>query len=508
MSPVGSDLDIRISRAMRDAQESQDASPFETIDTSELIKLCAIDNSLYEKTFFPKTVRQTSPDFHAEIDRAFASDSRFVSVMVFRGGAKTSKFRLFISKYVAYGIAHTILLVSNSQGHSTKSLEWIKRQVEFNTKWAQTYRLSKGARWSGEDIEIIHGVDEYPIRVLALGITGQVRGVNIDDYRPDLIGVDDPDNEETTGSVEQIKKQNDLFFGALAKSLAPASEAPHAKMILLQTPLAGHDIVSTTMTDDQWLALKFGCFDHLGRSRWEERFPTESLLIDKAAHVKRGQLALWMREMECEIIPEGGAAFNPENMKLYDVLPENMVYIITIDPASSSSKDADDQVIMVLGFWKRFIYVVEYTAEKGEEQQTVANKIVEYSYRYPILGVYVEAISYQKTLATFVEQEMRRTRRYLPVHKVQDRRRKSDRIMQAIGRSTGYGLVHVRSTHSKLLTQYARYSPLSSEHDDILDALAMGIDAGLDLNIPDWIEADYSVDEDSSRKQLEFRACP
>jgi hypothetical protein len=483
-------------------------SALETIPTSELVQLCAIDNSLYEKTFFPKTVRQESPEFHKEMDAAFASNARFVSIMVFRGGAKTSKFRLFISKFIAYGIAHTILLVSNSQGHSTKSLEWIKRQVEFNTKWAQTYRLSKGARWSSEDIEIIHGVDEYPIRILALGITGQVRGVNIDDYRPDLIGVDDPDNEETTGSTEQIKKQNDLFFGALAKSLAPASEAPYAKMILLQTPLSGTDIVSTTMNDSQWLALKFGCFDHMGNSRWPERFPTEILLADKAAHVQRGQLALWMREMECEIIPEGGASFNPENMKLYDVLPDNMVYLIAIDPASSDSKDADDQVIMVLGFWRRFVYVVEYTAEKGEEQQTVANKVVEYSYRYPILGIYVESVSYQRTLATYLEQEMRRTRRYLPVHKVQDRRRKSDRIMQAVGRATGYGLVHVRDTHSKLLTQYARYSPTSKEHDDILDALAMGIDAGLTLNVADWIEGDYTVDNESSQKQLEFRACP
>lgn len=483
-------------------------SSLETISTSELVKLCAIDNRLYEKTFFSKTVRQESPDFHREIDAAFASDSRYIAAKIFRGGSKTSKFRMFISKRIAYGIAHTILLVSNSQGHSIKSLEWIKRQVEFNTFWAQTYRLSKGIRWSGEDIEIIHGIDEYPIRVLALGITGQVRGVNIDDYRPDFIGVDDPDNEETTGSVEQIKKTSDLFFGALAKSLAPFSEAPHAKMILMQTPLANGDIIDVCSRDPQWLCLDFGCFDIAGNSRWEQRFPTEELLLDKAAHVKRGQLALWMREMECTIIPEGGASFNPENLKLYDVLPENLIYLMTIDPASSDSKEADDQVIMVLGFWRNNVYVVEYTANKGEMPEMAANTVVEYTSRYPILGVYVESISYQRVLATFLENEMKRTRRYVPIHKVQDKRRKSDRILQAVGRKTGYGLVYVRPTHSKLLTQYARYSPTSSEHDDILDALAMGIDAGDALNIPDWIEGEFIREDSSTRKQVEFRSCP
>jgi len=481
----------------------------EAVPAFELVKLCAVDNRLYEKTFFAKTFRQESPAFHADIDKAFSSPARYVAVKIFRGGAKTSKFRVFVSKQIAYGIAHTILLVSNSQGHSVKSLEWLKRQIEFNSKWAQTYQLRKGTRWSGEDIEIIHGIDDYPIRVMALGITGQIRGVNIDDYRPDFIGVDDPDNEETTGSPEQIKKTSDLFFGALQKSLAPPSEAPHAKMILMQTPLETGDIIDTCSKDPQWLTLDFGCFDMNGKSRWEERFPTEELLADKAAHVKRGQLSLWMREMECTIIPSGGASFNPENMKLYDVLPDNMVYVMAIDPASSEAKGADDQVIMVLGFWKRNIYVVEYTAVRGEMPELAANTVIEYVSRYPILGIYVESISYQRVLAQFLESEMRRTRRYVPVHRVQDRRRKSDRILQAVGRKSGYGLVFVRPTHSKLLTQYARYSPTSKEHDDVLDALAMGIDAGDSLNIPDWIEAEYSVDEASSmKKQLEFRSCP
>lgn len=484
-------------------------SSVESISTAELVKLCAIDNGLYERTFFPKTVRQKSPPFHKQIDAAFDSDSRFISIEVFRGGAKTSKFRVRMSKVIAYGIAHTILFVSNSQGHSVKSLEWVKRQVEFNTKWAQTYNLRKGVRWSGEDIEIIHGIDDYPIRILALGMTGQIRGVNIDDFRPDFIGVDDPDNEETTGSLEQIKKMNDLFFGALAKSLAPASEAPHAKMILMQTPLSSGDIISSCKKDPQWLHLSFGCFDLNGNSRWPARWTTEELLADKEAHIKRGQLALWMREMECEIIPEGGASFNSENLKYYDLLPDNPVYLISIDPASSESKTADDQVIMVLAFWKRNIYLVDYSAEKGEEQQIAANKVLEYVRRYKPLGVYVESISYQRTLATFIENEMKLKRIYAPVHQVQDRRRKSDRIIQSLGTATGTGNFYVKSSHSKFLLQFARYSPKSNDHDDVLDAAAIGIDAGTSLSIPDWFEGEYTREEDSyNPRQVEFRSCP
>ena len=212
--------------------------------------------------------------------------------------------------------------------------------------------------------------------------------------------------------------------------------------------------------------------------------------------------------MECEIIPEGGAAFVSENLKYYDLLPENPTYLISIDPASSESKEADDQVIMVLAFWRRNIYLVEYSAEKGEEQQIAANKVLEYVRRYNPLGVYVESISYQRTLATFIENEMKVKRIYAPVHKVQDRRRKSDRIIQSLGAATGLGRLYVKTSHSKFLTQFARYSPKSNDHDDVLDACAIGIDAGNSLNIPDWIEAEYTREDSYQHKQVEFRSCP
>lgn len=487
------------------------AAPQVSITTAELVQLCAVDNALYEKTFFPKTVRQAPPPFHREMDELLASNTRYIAFQCFRGSAKTSKFRMFISKQIAYGVAHTILLVSNSQSHSIKSLEWLKRNVEFNTRWARTFGLTKGNRWSGEDIEIIHGVDEYPIRVLALGITGQVRGVNIDDFRPDLIGVDDPDNEETTGSAEQIKKTADLFFGALGKSLAPPSEAPHAKMVLMQTPLVQGDLVTSCEKDEAWVTVKFSCFDANGKSAWPARFSTEFLLKEKEAHVRTGRLALWMREMECEIIPEGGATFNPENLKYWDLLPDRMVYLIAIDPASSESKTADDQVIAVIGFHRADVYLVEYTAEKGEMPEKAITTVIEYIVRYKPLGIISESIGYQRVLAHAIEQKMRETRRFVPVHRIQDQRRKADRIIQAVGGAAGYGRLYVRPTMSKFLTQYGKYSPLARMHDDVLDALAMGIDYGISINVAewgDWVEGEYSVEDERQPKQLEFRSCP
>ena len=285
----------------------------EQITLEEAVQLGAVDSEFFGQFFFSKTCRQASPPFHREMDTALDDpENRFVDCMVFRGGAKTSKLRLLTAKRISYGLARTIVFVGKSQEHAVKSVSWLKNAVKRNSLWAESFGLKPGGKWADTEIEIIHDVLDIRITVVALGITGSVRGVNIDDYRPDLIVVDDPCDEENTATAEQRKKISDLFFGALQKSLAPASEAPHAKMVLLQTVLDDDDLISVCQRDSQWKSLTFSCFGADGQSIWPERWTTEELLKDKQAHVERNQLSLWLREMECRVVGEEGNAFLPQ----------------------------------------------------------------------------------------------------------------------------------------------------------------------------------------------------
>ena len=56
----------------------------------------------------------------------------------------------------------------------------------------------------------------------------------------------------------------------------------------------------------------------------------------------------------------------------------------------------------------------------------------------------------------------------MPVYQIQDRRRKSDRIVQALGDTSGYGRLKVKTSQSKFVEQFVEYSPLSGNHDLIL----------------------------------------
>ena len=119
----------------------------------------------------------------------------------------------------------------------------------------------------------------------------------------------------------------------------------------------------------------------------------------------------------------------------------------------------------------------------------------------------VESIAYQRVLAWYLEKEMRENRVYLPVWQVQDRRRKSDRIIQALGETSGYHRLKCLPSHTKFIEQFTEYSPTADMHDDVLDAIAMAVTWGERQGVDDWIEGEYSELEDDM-PLLSFRNAP
>lgn len=480
------------------------------IPAAEAIRMGATSLVTYGKLFFPKTFRQDSPGFHDEIGWALMNPAnRQVAIEVFRDGAKTTLLRAFTSQRIAYGISRTILFVSASQGHSILSLRWIKRQVEHNRLWASTFQLRKGGKWTDDHVEIIHGTEEIPITLLALGITGQLRGFNIDDYRPDLIICDDTSTDETAGSAEQRKKEAGLVFGALLNSLSPASESPNAKAVILDTPKSKFDLIEGCEKDPDWKFFRFGVFDGNGESRWPTRYPTEELNRKKEAAIRVGRLAIWMREKECKIISEELASFRLDNLQYWDTLPERATFVIAIDPASSESKDADDNVVAVLAFHKDDVYLVDYKAAKGQNPEMVKGTVFEFARRWRPIGVVVESVHYQRTLAWYLEKAMLDQRVFVPIYREQDRRSKADRIIQALGETSGYHRFHCRPEHTKFIEQFTEYSPLVDMHDDVLDAVAMAVYWSEKKGVSDWLEGEYSqVEDEDEYPRLQFRSAP
>lgn len=502
------------------------------VDVNELAELCALDTELFGQTYFPRAVRNNSPDFHGRMDQLLDSEDRFVSIQVFRGGAKTTKFRVYMAKRISYGLARTILLVSKSQAHAAKTLMWIRNAVEKNKHWSQTFGLKKGAaKWNDEELEITHGVLGHTIWIVGMGITGSTRGLNFEDYRPDLILVDDVVDEENSNTPEACDKIKKLVHGALKYSLAPKVDNIYSKLVILQTPQAFGDISEQAKKDPLFKTMRCGCWTpetenlpvNQQISAWEQRFPTEDLRADKIASIAKNELSIFSREMECKLVTPEDALFRTEWIKYYgegqDVqLPplSELSVTLAIDPVPPPSPQQvakgyakkDFEALVAVGKWRTTgkMFVLETSFNRGHDPSWTVAEFFRMAQRWQPTNVVVEAVAYQRVLAWLLRLGMTKLGRYWPITEMTDKRSKYDRINQGMKGPLSEGALYVHPSMTELISQITHYANV--EHDDVLEATAVAC-ADLQGKIANEQSDDGHVVNEDDIPDLEYaRGCP
>lgn len=457
----------------------------EEVSIKELAILMASDGELFGKTILPNTFRQEMAPFHKDVWELLEDRThRNVAIKMFRGSAKTTLLRAYTLKRIAYGVSRTILFTSASQGHAIKSVLWIRNQVERNALLQQIYSVVPGQKWTDEWLTIHHKVLGIDINVVAAGITGQTRGLNIDDYRPDLIVCDDPCDEENTGTEEQREKTKNRFFGAIDKSLAPKTESPDAKIVLLQTPFVDGDLIDLCCKDPAWAAREYSCFDEDGESRWPTRFPTKVLADDKRSHISRGQLRLWLREMEVAVTADEFNDFRADQLQFWETFEAEarIPTFMAIDPVPPPSetetkkdfREKDFEVLAVVGVSRGRFYVLDVSRNRGHQPEWTIAEFFRLASKWRPLKIRVEPVNYQRTLAWILDREMRERRSFWALDISSDKRRKRHRIVQALSGIASKGLLYVHPSQTALIEQFANFPNV--KHDDDIDAVSMAID--------------------------------
>lgn len=478
-------------------QPSEEQPEEPVVSVAELVTLYLNDNEAYCQAFFPKTCRQRSANFHKRIDAALWAGRRKVAIKVFRDGAKTSRVRMFISKRIAYGISRTILCISKSEGSAEATLEWLKRLVEKQTAWAQFYGIQKGEVWASDQAKFENTVLGVTITVISVGIHGQIRGLNFEDHRPDLIVCDDIEDEKTTNTEDQIKKHSDLLHGTIIQSLASPVDNPEAMIVIIQTPLDINDAVETAFANQgpdplsDWLCVEASVFevDEEGnlQSAWPDKFPLEFLLGEKRSYIKINKLSVWLREKEVTVTSKESCSFEAGWLKKHDVLPDGIwkTLVMFIDPASSESEKADFQAITITGLMGGHAWLIAYHLSRGRDiEQSVKDfwdawdLMLALSRGKANLRFGVEIVGYQRQLKRAIEKEMQKRGRYAFIEPVQDKREKEDVINQSFTHVAPFGLYHCLNSHVDFIDQFEKYPKVKK--DDLIESAARGLDM-LDL---------------------------
>lgn len=476
----------------------------EEVSLVELVDLCAGDSLLFSKTFFPKTFRQDFAPFHPRmwsfVEKPIPPGKRLRMMQVFRGGAKTSFIRTLAAKRIAYAVSRTILIIGKSEGHAVRTLSWLRKAVQYNPLYASTFSLRPGAKWSGTEAEIVHRIDEVPISIVGMGITGSTRGLNIDDFRPDLILLDDVLDEENTSTEESRQKINELIYGALKESLAPASETPDAMMVGCQTPINRDDYSVKAEHDSEWDFLRIGCWTpetaelpiESQVSSWPSRWTDKTLRDEKRAALARNQASIWSREKECKVIAAEDLAFRGEWLIRFENLPEGMTHTLSIDPVPPPTKHQiavgfekkDYESLSVVGHYGPRCFVREVVVNRGHDPLWTITEFFRLARKYNILWAMVETVAYQAVLAWLLRQAMQARRQYYGILEFKDGHSKYHRIVSGLTEIASQGNLLIPPDSSPegidnspgmamFVQQFSQYPRVA--HDDALESVAVAV---------------------------------
>lgn len=503
------------------------------VSLEEAVKLGAVDHIFFNQVWFPRTFRQEPALFHPQIYNLLDGPDRYINVTVMRDGAKTTILRSFTTKRVAYGISRTVLYIGPNATKAKQSVGWVKHQIETNTKFCMAFGLNRGVPWSDEHICVLHGPEGHKCHIIGAGIESGLRGINIEDYRPDLIVIDDCISDENAATKEQREKLINLVLGAVKESLARPSESPDAKLVILNTPLDFEDLAAEAAKDPQFVSAAYGCWTRetadlpveYQESSWPAAYPSEYLRNEKRAAIARNRYSIFAREKECLLITAEDCAFKREHLKFFgpgedEAEPprHEMVVHLAIDPVPPPSKgelerglkDKDFEAFAVVGRWRNKYYVLEQTHNRGHDPNWTINEFFRLCMKWNPRKVIVEAIAYQAVLAWILRQAMQRVGRYWAVEEFKDKRKKYNRIVDGLSGVSSEGMFFVRKEQHTLISQFCHYpgkNPAGNKDDDI-EAVAVATESLQRGFVGDAEDTHYELEEKLIPDLGEYRGAP
>lgn len=463
------------------------------------------------------------PAFHMDMWEAACSHHKNVAIAAPRGHAKSTAGTL------AYGLAELLfrsskfcLIVSDTEAQASMFLNAMKSEITENEDLINLFGIKKNEKNEPKLIKdtetdmIVEFVDGHQFRVIAKGAEQKLRGLNWDGTRPDLIIVDDLENDELVMNQDRREKLRRWFFGALMPCRSPKGKIrmwgtvlhldsllnrlmpkPHEKGYI-ETPLK---VTLDEKYKYSWKPILFRAHDpKMEEILWEDRFSKEYWRIEREKYASEGALDLYAQEYLNNPIDESIAFF-----KKGDFLPitdedrsKSLNYYCTIDFAISTDTRSDYTVFCIAGVDENKIIHIKNIIRDRMDGKEIVDTIINLQRIYNFEAIGIEEMMISKSIGPFLREEMINTGVFPSI--IQLKHKGKDKVQRA--RSIQ---ARMRAKTVKFDKKADWYPVFEDElitfprgrHDDQVDAFAwMGM-------LLDYITASATKEEIEEQEYLE-----
>lgn len=388
------------------------------------------------------------------------------------------------------------LIVMDSINQAYPMLESIKVELEFNQRLRIDFPevAGQGRVWQATTI-----LTKANQKVEIAGSGKKLRGLRHGAYRPDLVVLDDIENDEQVRSAEQRDKLHEW----LKKTVLPLG-VPGEKLdvVYIGTILHYDSVLNRTLSSKAWKTAKFKALKKMPDDmalwdKWEDFFLNEGEAVADAfyyanqAAMDKGSEVSWAARPLLTLMKirarDGHATFDSEYqndplssddamfanaLTYWTELPGELVYFGALDPSlGKAGASRDPSAILVGGYHRETgkLYVIEAQVKK-RLPDLIIEDVIRMQKQYQCQRWFVETVQFQE----FLKDELvkRSAQRGIPVPATATKPN-TDKMLriESLQPHMANGLILLHSSQATLISQL-RHFP-KADHDDGPDALEM-----------------------------------
>lgn len=466
----------------------------------ERIKRAEHDFIYFAKTYFPHyfsiggscALHEHLSDIFKTITTNEKGDKFCVAAP--RGHAKTTYCSQLLPLWcICFNKKRFIVEISDAVELVEGCLEAIKVELEDNANLKADFPHVCGM---SKNWKIGEFVTNNGVKLKAFGSGKRLRGVKYGTYRPDLVVLDDLENDTNVRSKEQRDKLEAWLDEAV---LNLGSVDGSLDVLYIGTILHSDSILSRKLKLKFWNAKRYQSITQYPRRMdlWEEwanlyrnvsREASDKFYLKNKAKMDEGSVVLWDEALPILRLMQKRAEnlksfnkeqqndprsetqiFTKENIHFYKELPRCDYYVMYIDPAGEKKK-SDYTAITVLGVDKKeaVIYVAESIVEVMKTKKAI-KEIIRLNELYRPRICAIESNGGQEFFRKWIREKAFEMGIKMPLKGVNNTANKSLRIEELeVPIDDGEILLHKSQT--LLIEQLTEYP--EAKHDDAPDSLA------------------------------------